>query len=75
MNSGSYSASELRTQQDSSSYEQLSEFQRGRIIGMKEAGSANRRIADHMGRSDAAIRKYWQERVDNSTFRRHDGSG
>ncbi|GFW68558.1 uncharacterized protein TNCV_529131 [Trichonephila clavipes] len=35
---------------DSSSYEQLSEFERGRIIGMKEAGSANRRIARHIGR-------------------------
>ncbi|GFS94214.1 hypothetical protein TNCV_3786711 [Trichonephila clavipes] len=37
-------------------YEQLSEFERGRIIGLKEAGWANRRIARHMGRSDAAIR-------------------
>ncbi|GFT40434.1 hypothetical protein TNCV_1646361 [Trichonephila clavipes] len=37
-------------------YEQLSEFERGRIIGLEEAGWANRRIARHMGRSDAAIR-------------------
>ncbi|GFU46423.1 intraflagellar transport protein 122 homolog [Trichonephila clavipes] len=36
--------------------------------------SANRRITRHMGRSDAAIRRYWQERVDNSRFQRHDGS-
>ncbi|GFV49326.1 uncharacterized protein TNCV_3630121 [Trichonephila clavipes] len=34
-------------------YEQLSEFERGRIIGLKEAGWANRRIARHMGGSDA----------------------
>ncbi|GFU33234.1 hypothetical protein TNCV_4157351 [Trichonephila clavipes] len=34
-------------------YEQLSEFERGRIIGLKEAVSANRRIVRHMGRSDA----------------------
>ncbi|GFY09196.1 hypothetical protein TNCV_4663861 [Trichonephila clavipes] len=34
-------------------YEQLSEFVRGRIIGLKEAGWANWRIAHHMGRRDA----------------------
>ncbi|GFU59593.1 HTH_Tnp_Tc3_2 domain-containing protein [Trichonephila clavipes] len=55
-------------------YEQLSEFQRGRIIGMKEAGWANRRIAGHMGRSDTAIRRCWQEWVDRVRFQRHDGS-
>ncbi|GFS91250.1 hypothetical protein TNCV_1306751 [Trichonephila clavipes] len=49
MNNWSYSASEQRTQQDSSSYEQLSEFERDRIIGMKEDGSVNRRIARHIG--------------------------
>ncbi|GFV40492.1 hypothetical protein TNCV_4643881 [Trichonephila clavipes] len=31
-------------------YEQLSVFERDRIIGLKEAGWANRRIARHMGR-------------------------
>ncbi|GFW61871.1 hypothetical protein TNCV_4668961 [Trichonephila clavipes] len=30
-------------------FEQLSEFERGPIIGLKEAGWANRRIARHMG--------------------------
>ncbi|GFX77236.1 uncharacterized protein TNCV_5063691 [Trichonephila clavipes] len=38
-------------------YEQLSEFERGCIIGLKEASWTNRRIARHMNRSDAAIRK------------------
>ncbi|GFX69833.1 hypothetical protein TNCV_4391881 [Trichonephila clavipes] len=42
---------------------------------MKEAGSANWRITRHMGRSDVAVRRYWQERIDNSKFQRHDGSG
>ncbi|GFU16361.1 hypothetical protein TNCV_4988961 [Trichonephila clavipes] len=42
-------------------YEQLSEFERSRIIGLKESGWANRRIAHHMGRSVAAIRRCWQE--------------
>ncbi|GFW14001.1 hypothetical protein TNCV_4701361 [Trichonephila clavipes] len=34
-------------------YEQLSEFERGRIIGLKKAGWENRRIARHMSRSGA----------------------
>ncbi|GFT44712.1 hypothetical protein TNCV_2845041 [Trichonephila clavipes] len=34
----------------SAHYEQLSGFEKGRIIVMKEAGSANRRITRHIGR-------------------------
>ncbi|GFU81410.1 HTH_Tnp_Tc3_2 domain-containing protein [Trichonephila clavipes] len=60
--------------QDLSSYEQLSEFQRGRISGLKEAGWANRGIVHPMGESDAAIRRCCQEWVDNDRFQRHDGS-
>ncbi|GFX84587.1 uncharacterized protein TNCV_723951 [Trichonephila clavipes] len=56
-------------------YELLSEFERGRIIGLKEADWANRRITHHLGRSVAAIRRCWQEWVDNGKFQRHDGSG
>ncbi|GFX13754.1 HTH_Tnp_Tc3_2 domain-containing protein [Trichonephila clavipes] len=55
--------------------QQLCEFERGRIIIMKEAGWINRRIARHMGRNDAAIRRCWQEWVDKGRFQRHDGSG
>ncbi|GFX95561.1 HTH_Tnp_Tc3_2 domain-containing protein [Trichonephila clavipes] len=55
-------------------YELLSEFERGRIIGLKEAGWVNRRIARYMGRSKAAIRICWQEWMDNGRFQRHDGS-
>ncbi|GFY02133.1 transposable element Tcb1 transposase [Trichonephila clavipes] len=42
-------------------YEQLSEFERGRIIGLKEAGWANRRIARPMGRSDAFLGLIFQQ--------------
>ncbi|GFU10835.1 hypothetical protein NPIL_497681 [Nephila pilipes] len=49
-------------------YEQMSRFENGRIIGLKEARWANRRIARHMGLSDAAIRRYRQEWV-----QRHNG--
>ncbi|GFT96157.1 hypothetical protein TNCV_1884791 [Trichonephila clavipes] len=38
-------------------YEQLSEFERGRIIGLKEGGWENWRIARDMGRIDTAIRR------------------
>ncbi|GFX46395.1 HTH_Tnp_Tc3_2 domain-containing protein [Trichonephila clavipes] len=56
-------------------YKQLSEFERDRIIGLKEAGWANWRIARHMGRSGAAIRRCWKEWVDSGRFQSHDGSG
>ncbi|GFW09465.1 HTH_Tnp_Tc3_2 domain-containing protein [Trichonephila clavipes] len=56
-------------------YDQLSEFERGRIIGLKEALWTNRKITRHMGRRDAAIRRCWQEWVDSGRFQRHDGSG
>ncbi|GFX65586.1 HTH_Tnp_Tc3_2 domain-containing protein [Trichonephila clavipes] len=108
MNCGSFSASELRTQQmsirsDSQSngqnfccieiqdtfqglkkkphhrvrahYEQLSEFERSRIIRLKDTGWANWRFSRHMGRNDAPIRRCWQEWVDSGRFLRHDGRG
>ncbi|GFV49020.1 RNase H domain-containing protein [Trichonephila clavipes] len=56
-------------------YEQLSEFERGRIIRLKEAGWANWRIALHTGRNDVAIRRCWQEWVDSGRFQSHNGSG
>ncbi|GFS62743.1 HTH_Tnp_Tc3_2 domain-containing protein [Trichonephila clavipes] len=52
-----------------------SQFERGRIIELKEAGWANRRIARHKRRSDAAIRRCWQKWVENGRFKRHDSSG
>ncbi|GFX91457.1 HTH_Tnp_Tc3_2 domain-containing protein [Trichonephila clavipes] len=56
-------------------YEQLSDFERGRIIGLKEAGWANWKIACHMGQSGVAIRRCWQEwEGGNGRFQRHDGS-
>ncbi|GFU98524.1 transposable element Tc1 transposase [Trichonephila clavipes] len=44
-------------------YEQLPAFKRGRVIGLKEACCANRRITHPTGQSDAVIRRCWQERV------------
>ncbi|GFU12688.1 HTH_Tnp_Tc3_2 domain-containing protein [Trichonephila clavipes] len=45
------------------------------IIELKEAGWEKRRIARHMGRTDAAIRRCWQEWVENGRFQHYDGSG
>ncbi|GFU59624.1 transposable element Tcb2 transposase [Trichonephila clavipes] len=36
-------------------YEQLTDFDRGRIIGLREAGWSNRRIGRHLGRSDMVL--------------------
>ncbi|GFV43874.1 transposable element Tcb2 transposase [Trichonephila clavipes] len=36
-------------------YEQLTDFDRGRIISLREAGWSNRRIGRHLGRSDMAV--------------------
>ncbi|GFT25738.1 HTH_Tnp_Tc3_2 domain-containing protein [Trichonephila clavipes] len=55
-------------------YEQLPEFERGRIIGLKVGCWANWRIARHMGRSVAVIRRCWQEWVGSGEFQRHNGS-
>ncbi|GFV19034.1 HTH_Tnp_Tc3_2 domain-containing protein [Trichonephila clavipes] len=56
-------------------YEQLSEFERGCIIGLKETHWANRRITLHMGRSDAANKICSQEWMDSGRFQRQDDSG
>ncbi|GFV21055.1 hypothetical protein TNCV_1534191, partial [Trichonephila clavipes] len=48
-------------------YEQLTDFDRGRIIGLREAGWSNRRIGRHLGRNDMVVARCWQH-VDH---RRH----
>ncbi|GFX08789.1 HTH_Tnp_Tc3_2 domain-containing protein [Trichonephila clavipes] len=55
-------------------YEQLSEFKGDRIFGLKEESWANWKITRHMGQSDAAIRRCWQEWMDSGRFQRHDSS-
>ncbi|GFW65791.1 DDE_3 domain-containing protein [Trichonephila clavipes] len=42
-------------------YEQLTDFDRGRIIGLREAGLSNRRIGRHLGRSDMVVARCWQQ--------------
>ncbi|GFV25222.1 transposable element Tcb2 transposase [Trichonephila clavipes] len=42
-------------------YEQLTDFDGGRIIGLREAGWSNRRIGRHLGRSDMVVARCWQQ--------------
>ncbi|GFS78062.1 transposable element Tcb2 transposase [Trichonephila clavipes] len=53
-------------------FSQLSEFERGLIIGMKTAGWSTRRVADQVDRSECAVRNSWEQwtrEVTRSTIR------
>ncbi|GFT30073.1 transposable element Tcb2 transposase [Trichonephila clavipes] len=56
-------------------YEQLSQFERGRIIGMMEAGWSARRVARQLGHSDCAVRRCWDQWIREMSFTRKLGSG
>ncbi|GFX10853.1 transposable element Tcb2 transposase [Trichonephila clavipes] len=55
--------------------EQLSQFERGRIIGMMEAGWYARRKARQLGRSDCVVRRCWDQWTREMSFTRGRGSG
>ncbi|GFX96483.1 uncharacterized protein TNCV_1441571 [Trichonephila clavipes] len=42
-------------------FSQLSEFERGLIIGMKTAGWSTRRVAGQVDRSECAVRNCWEQ--------------
>ncbi|GFU25442.1 HTH_Tnp_Tc3_2 domain-containing protein [Trichonephila clavipes] len=56
-------------------YEQLTDFDRGRIIGLTEAGWSNRRIGRHLGRSDMVVARCWQQWITEGRVYRRGGSG
>ncbi|GFX53586.1 transposable element Tcb1 transposase [Trichonephila clavipes] len=56
-------------------YEQLTDFDRGRIIGLREAGWSNRRIGRHLGRSDMVVTRCWQQWITEGRVYRRGGSG
>ncbi|GFX30517.1 transposable element Tcb2 transposase [Trichonephila clavipes] len=56
-------------------YEQLSQFERGRIIGMMETGWSARRVARQLGRSDCVVRRCWNQWIREMSFTRKSGSG
>ncbi|GFU32961.1 transposable element Tcb2 transposase [Trichonephila clavipes] len=56
-------------------YEQLMDFDRGRIISLREAGWSNRRIGRHLGRSDMVVARCWQQWITEGRVYRRGGSG
>ncbi|GFU29778.1 uncharacterized protein TNCV_4745981 [Trichonephila clavipes] len=42
-------------------FSQLSEFEKGLIIGMKTAGLSTRRVAGQVDRSECAVRNCWEQ--------------
>ncbi|GFU11111.1 DDE_3 domain-containing protein [Trichonephila clavipes] len=56
-------------------YEQLTDFDRGRIIGLREAVWSNRRIGRHLGRSDMVVARCWQQWITEGRVYRRGGSG
>ncbi|GFS79212.1 transposable element Tcb1 transposase [Trichonephila clavipes] len=56
-------------------FSQLSEFQRGLIIGMKTAGWSTRSVAVQLDRSECAVRNCWEQWTQEGTHVRKTVSG
>ncbi|GFV62712.1 transposable element Tcb2 transposase [Trichonephila clavipes] len=56
-------------------YEQLSQFERGRIISRMEAEWSVRQVARQLGRSDCVVRRCWDQWIREMSFTRRTGSG
>ncbi|GFX16019.1 transposable element Tc1 transposase [Trichonephila clavipes] len=55
-------------------FSQLSEFERGLIIGMKTAGWSTCRVAGQVDRSECAVRNCWEQWTREGTHARKTGS-
>ncbi|GFV40272.1 transposable element Tc1 transposase [Trichonephila clavipes] len=56
-------------------FSQLSEFERGLIIGIKTAGWSTRRVAGQVDRSECAVRNCWEQWTREDSHARKTGSG
>ncbi|GFW01702.1 transposable element Tc1 transposase [Trichonephila clavipes] len=56
-------------------FSQLSEFERGLIIGVKTAGWLTRHVAGQVDRSKCAVRNCWEQWTREGTHARKTGSG
>ncbi|GFU08220.1 transposable element Tcb1 transposase [Trichonephila clavipes] len=56
-------------------FSQLSELERGLIIGMKTADWSTRRVAEQVDRSECAVRYCWEQWTREGTHARKTGSG
>lgn len=56
-------------------FRQLSAFERGRIVGMREAGMALRVIANRLGRNASTVLRCWRSWTEEQRQQRRRGSG
>ncbi|GFT82679.1 uncharacterized protein TNCV_1634421 [Trichonephila clavipes] len=56
-------------------YEQLSQFERGKIIGLMDAGWSAKRVARQLGRSNCSTKRCWDQWIRDMSFTRKPGSG
>lgn len=56
-------------------FRQLNDFERGRIVGMKDAGMSFRAIANRIGRSVSTVVRCWSRWSEEGTHARRRGSG
>ncbi|GFS89263.1 HTH_Tnp_Tc3_2 domain-containing protein [Trichonephila clavipes] len=56
-------------------YEQLSQFEKGRIIDMMEAGWSAKRVARQLGYSNYVVRRCWDQWILEMSFTRRPSSG
>ncbi|GFW92707.1 transposable element Tcb2 transposase [Trichonephila clavipes] len=56
-------------------FSQLSEFEKGLIMGIKTAGWSTRRVAGEVDRSDCAVRNCWEQWTREGTHAWKTGSG
>ncbi|GFS59241.1 transposable element Tcb2 transposase [Trichonephila clavipes] len=56
-------------------YEQLSQIERGRVIGMMESVWSARRVDRQFGRCDCVVRRCWDQWIREMSLTRRPGSG
>ena len=57
------------------SQNQLSDFEKGKIVAFSQCGMSNRLIASKLNRSHTAINKFFKHYNDNGNYQRKKGSG
>ncbi|GBN63076.1 hypothetical protein AVEN_179738-1 [Araneus ventricosus] len=58
-----------------SHYQQLTEFERGRVVGLREGGFSFRDIAEGLGRNESIVHDCWQQWSREGTASRRPGFG
>ncbi|GBN61047.1 hypothetical protein AVEN_131411-1 [Araneus ventricosus] len=58
-----------------SHYQQLTEFERGRVVGLREGGFSFSDIAERLGRNVSTVHDCWQQWSREGTASRRPGSG